>query len=168
VYGPRDTELLRVFQLARGNTIPTLVRPEQELSFVHARDLTAAILRAAGPGCDGRTYYACHPEVTTARATTMLVHAAVQQVLGRNAVRPPRFVHVPTPLTRLVLWIFGAAAHLRGRTTILTPGKLPEFVEQAWTCSPAALERDTGWRAAITLAHGVPETAARYARAGWL
>ena len=44
----------------------------------------------------------------------------------------------------------------------------PEFLAEAWTCSPAALERDTGWTASFSLATGLSETAEWYRTHGWL
>ncbi|MBI3981822.1 MAG: hypothetical protein HY337_02845, partial [Gemmatimonadetes bacterium] len=132
------------------------------------RDLAAALLAATGPACAGRTYYACHPEIATGLETVTMVHAAVRQAAQRPVTGPPTLVPVPVPLTGLLLWASGAVAALLGRTTPLTPGKLPEFRAEAWACSPDALERDTGWRATIPLRQGVLDTARWYTERGWL
>jgi nucleoside-diphosphate-sugar epimerase len=62
----------------------------------------------------------------------------------------------------------GAAARLAGRATLLDPAKVGELLAPAFICSSAALERDTGWRAAISLEEGLADTARWYAEAGWL
>ena len=79
----------------------------------------------------------------------------------RRAITPP-------PVAAAALWVVGPAARLAGRATILSPDKGPELLAEGWTCSPAALEQDGGWRAARDLATGLKDTAAWYATHGWL
>jgi nucleoside-diphosphate-sugar epimerase len=161
VYGPRDRELLRVFQMARRGWAPLLGDGSQELSFVHAADLAQALI-AAGESArtEGRTYHAAHPETRTQRAFV--------QAVGRAQGREVRTLPLPAPLVRGALWTSGRLARLRGRSTVLSPDKAPELLAPAWTCSSEALARDAGWRAAIPLERGLPETAEWYRRAGWL
>ena len=61
-----------------------------------------------------------------------------------------------------------AAARLAGQTTILTADKANEFFQPAWTGDPAALTRDTGWRAARDLRTGLRRDLRWYRTAGWL
>lgn len=167
VYGPRDTETLRAFRFARVGVIPRYVAASQELSFIHVEDLARAILAATAPECAGRCYFACHPEIATWRETMAAMFTAARAALGRPP-RPPRFVPIPAPLTTWILWAWGTAAHAAGRATILSRDKAAEFLAEAWTCTSAALTRDTGWQAAIDLRTGLPSTAEWYASHGWL
>jgi nucleoside-diphosphate-sugar epimerase len=161
VYGPRDRELLRVFRLARRGFAPLLGDGRQELSLVHAADLARALVAAAeSPAALGRTYHAAHPEVVTQRELV----AAIGRAVGVRV----RTLAIPPPVVRGVLWLSGAAARLSGAATLLSPQKAPEFLAPAWTCRSDALERDAGWRAAIGLARGLPETAAWYREQRWL
>ncbi|MBI2401577.1 MAG: NAD(P)-dependent oxidoreductase [Gemmatimonadetes bacterium] len=167
VYGPRDRETLRAFRFARLGVIPGYARPDQELSFIHVEDLARAIIAATAPACEGRIYFACHPEIATWRAAMAAIFTSARAALGRP-LRPPRFVPIPPLLTRSILWVLGTAAHAVGRATILAPDKAAELLAEAWTCTPAALIRDAGWRAAIDLHAGLPGTAQWYASHGWL
>jgi nucleoside-diphosphate-sugar epimerase len=161
VYGPRDRELLRVFQLARTGFAPLLGDGGQELSFVHAADLAQALLSAgSSPRTEGRTYHAAHRETVTQREFVRAVAAAQ----GRTV----RLVALPAALVRGALWTSGLVARLLGRATVLSADKAPELLAPAWTCSSEALARDAGWRAAIPLSKGLPETAEWYRGAGWL
>jgi len=161
VYGPRDRELLRVFQMARRGWAPLLGDGSQELSFVHAADLAHALIAAGdGANTEGRTYHAAHPETLTQRAFVEAVGAA----LGRSV----RTVPLPKLVVRGALWSSGLVARMLGRATLLSPDKADELLAPAWTCSSEALARDTGWRAAIPLRQGLPETAEWYRKAGWL
>jgi nucleoside-diphosphate-sugar epimerase len=167
VYGPRDAEMLRLFRFGRLGFMPLYGDPEQELSFVYAEDLPRALIAATAPACAGRTYFACHSEISTSRATMAAIFAAARRVTGRRP-RAARFVRVPYPVTQLTLWVLGTAARLAGRATLLSPDKGPELLAEAWTCSPAALERDADWRAATNLTTGLDRTATWYADHGWL
>lgn len=167
VYGPRDTETLRAFRFARFGVVPEYAEPDQELSFIHVEDLARAIIAATAPACEGRIYFACHPEIATWREAMTAIFAAARAALGKPP-GPPRFVPIPAPLTVSILWLLGTAARLAGRATLLSRDKAAELLAEAWTCTPAALTGDAGWRAAIDLQAGLPGTAQWYAHHGWL
>lgn len=167
VYGPRDTESLRLFRLARWGFMPMYGDPAQELSFIYVEDLARALMAAAAPACVGRTYFACHPTPATSREVMAAIFRAAGQAIGRPP-RPPHFVPIPRGLAISLLWILGAAARAAGRATILSPDKGPELLAEAWTCAATALERDTHWRAVTDLETGLRRTAGWYAQHGWI
>jgi nucleoside-diphosphate-sugar epimerase len=161
VYGPRDREVLKIFQLARLGLAPVFGDGTQELSAVHAHDLARALVAVAeSPTALGRIYHACHPELFTSAQLGKAVAAA----MGRRV----RTFCVPHALGRRLLAVTEASARLTGRATILTPDKANEFFQQAWTGDPAPLMRETGWRAEYDLASGLADTYQWYRKAGWL
>ncbi len=168
VYGPRDTELARVFSLARWGVLPVFGAPHQELSVIHARDLAAALVAAAGPRTRDRVYFATHPSILTARELVEAIYRAVARARGRDASKRPAVVPLPAWFTRAALAVTGAAARLAGRSTVLSSDKGNEFLAEAWTCSPEALGRDTGWTAGIDHQSGLDETARWYREHGIL
>jgi nucleoside-diphosphate-sugar epimerase len=168
VYGPRDREFLRLFQAWRLPVVPSLGSLAQELSFVHARDLAHALIVAATATPAGRTYYASHPEVVTARQALLSAREAARQARRRTPGRDPVMLELPPAVGRAVLWVAGGAAALRGEMTVLHPDKLPEFQAQAWTCSTDLFHRETGWRAGIAMQEGFIETARWYHEHHWL
>jgi nucleoside-diphosphate-sugar epimerase len=111
VYGPRDREVLKVFQLVRLGLAPVFGDGTQQLSAVHGADLAEALIAAARSGATaGRTYYACHAEVVTtaariARQTTILTADKA------NEFFQPAWTGDPAPLTRDSGWT--AARDLR-------------------------------------------------------
>jgi nucleoside-diphosphate-sugar epimerase len=161
VYGPRDRAFLTLFRAAARGVVPLLGDGGQELSLVHAADLARALVAAGtNPATLGRVYHAAHPEPTTQRALAGLIARAVG--------RPARTVTLPAPFVRGVLTLVGRAFRTVGRVPRLDGDKAHELLARAWTCSSAALQRDTGWRAEIALGRGLEETARCYRRDGWL
>jgi len=164
VYGPRDVEILRVFRMVRGPVMPVFADGRQELTFVYADDLARALIAAAeAPAAQGKVYYGTHPEITSQRAFITAVARAV-----RTDGRLPRMLSVPGAPARAGLWLTGTAALLAGRATVLTADKANEFLADSFACSPAPLERDTGWHAEHDLASGIPRTTAWYREQRWL
>ncbi len=161
VYGPRDREVLKVFQLARLGLAPVFGDGTQELSAVHAFDLAHALVAAAEtPAATGAVYYACHPEIFTSREFV--------QAVGRAGGKRVTVLRIPLAVGRLALAGTGAAARATGRATILNADKANEFFQAAWTGDPSALTRDTGWRATHDLGSGLVDTWHWYRSAGWL
>jgi nucleoside-diphosphate-sugar epimerase len=164
VYGPRDRELLRVFRLAARGLGPVFGDGSQELSFVYVEDLARALITIGRtPAAAGGTYSPTHPDVVRSRAFVMGVGRAV-----RPDGPPPRIIPIPGVVARTALWVSGTTAALLGRATVLSANKANELLDEAWTCSAAALTRDTGWTATHSLSVGLAKTAAWYREQGWL
>ena len=166
VYGPHDTAFLTVFKLARLGFLPLFGDGLQELSLIHIADLVDALLRSSLPVTASHTYFTCHPDTITSSQFALTIHRAVKHTGGR-APRP--FVlRVPAWAARATMHVTGSAARLVGKATMLSPDKAKELLAEAWTCSSAALERDTGWQASISHEEGLQQTADWYKEHGWL
>ncbi|MGQ0703069.1 MAG: NAD-dependent epimerase/dehydratase family protein [Gemmatimonadales bacterium] len=162
VYGPRDTEFLRVFRAARYGILPVFGDGGQELSLVHATDLARALLAAGrSQATIGGVFYPCHPAVVTSAGLAR----AVAKAMERERVR---LVHLPRWLAHGLFGLTATAAQLAGATTLLTPDKAAELFAPAWTADPGPLEAASGWRAEYDLVRGLGDTAAWYRQAGWL
>jgi len=161
VYGERDTETLKLFRMARAGVGAVFSDGSQELSVIYAGDLAQALIAAGTHDAAlGRLYYACHPDIVTARELVLAV--------GRATGKIPAIVPIPAAVARGALWAIGTLAGLAGRATILTADKAHEFLAPAWTCRSDRLTRDTGWRAETELAAGLERTASWYRRERWL
>lgn len=161
VYGPRDTEVLKLFKLARWGVAPVFGKGDQELSAIFGPDLAEALVAAGtSPDAIGKTYLPCHPEVFTSGALARQIGTAV----GRDVL----VLGVPEPIGRGLLAMIGGAAKLTGTASVLSSEKADEFFEEAWTGNPAAFMADTGWRPSADLTKGLAETMAWYRAEGWL
>lgn len=161
VYGPHDTEMLRVFRAAKFGLVPVFGDGTQELSLVYGPDLARA-LAAVGraPGTAGNVYYACHSEVLTSGS----VVRTIAQAMGRTV----RLFPLPRWAARGALAVTAALARATRRPTLLTPDKANEFFAPAWTCDPTPLTAATGWQPEYDLAAGAAATVAWYRASGML
>ena len=165
VYGPRDSEVLKVFRLSRSGIVPVFGDGSQELSAVYGPDLASALVAAASSEQTiGRIYYACHPQIFTSRAFA----DAVARAADPARRRPARVLSLPLWLARGALTVTGTVARLAGQATILTADKANEFFQPAWTGDPGPLMRDTGWQPIHDLPAGLEATSAWYREQGWL
>ena len=161
VYGPRDTEMLRLFKAAMMGLAPVFGTGDQQLSMVYGPDLAEAIAAAGlSAAAEGTILYPAHPEVITSADTLRTIGAAC----GKGVTILP----IPNPIAQVILQVTGAAARIAGRATLLTPDTGTEFFQTAWTCSPATIERVTGWKAQHDFKSGTAATAAWYRQQGWL
>jgi dihydroflavonol-4-reductase len=161
VYGPRDTEVLKLFKMATWGVAPVFGKGDQELSAIFGPDLAEALI-AAGTSANtlGKTYLPCHPEVFTSGAFARQIGTAV----GRDVL----VLSVPEMIGRGLLAAIGGAAKLTGTASVLSSEKADEFFEAAWTGSPAALTADTGWHPRTDIATGLAETMAWYRMENWI
>ncbi len=161
VYGPRDSELLTVFRMARFGVAPVFGDGSQRLSAIFAPDLAAGLLTAATSGQTMRqTYFISHPEVCTSRELI--------RTIGESLHRQVHVLPLPRIVGSTLLTLTGALATVTGRTTILNADKAREFFAEAWTCSPQRLADATGWSAPTPLIAGIAQTTEWYRRNDWL
>ncbi len=162
VYGPRDTEVLKVFKLVRSGLTRCSEMGRQELSAVTGPDLAQAmLLTATSAATVGKTYYACHPEVFTSEQFAHAVAAAMH--------REVRVIKLPNWLAVVALGATGAWAWATHKANHPDSG-------QGQRILPAGLDRrphraDARYRAGYqprTWRLGLANTAQWYREAGWI
>ncbi len=166
VYGPRDTEILKLFKFAKLGICIFFGDGSQELSLVYITDLVDALIRSLSPATEQKVFFACHPEIWTTRAFATEIYRALK---GGKTGRPrPLTLAVPGTLARGILWTTGTVAALLRRPTLLNADKANELLAEAWTCSSQAIMEATGWQPTTGLAAGLRQTADWYKNAKWL
>jgi nucleoside-diphosphate-sugar epimerase len=161
VYGPRDTEFLRLFKATRAHLLASFGGGRQELSFVYVRDLADAVLAALShPAADRRTFFVAGPEMATAGDFARLV-ASEMKVWTLPLALPNAALR---PVCAFEEW----RARLRGRASVLSRQKYRELCAPAWVCDPGRLREELGVECRTSLAEGVRATNEWYRREGWL
>jgi nucleoside-diphosphate-sugar epimerase len=160
VYGPRDTEFLRLFRAVKRHILPQ-PSDRQSLSMVYVKDLAeAAVTCLQHKSAAGKTYFVAQPEITTAR---QIANEIAKQAGGWT---------IPCPLPTAALWPICLGqeilTRLTGKANVLSLQKFAELRAPGWVCDPSLLERETGFRCATALPAGIAETLAWYQKQRWL
>ncbi len=160
VYGPRDRNLLKVFQMVRIGIVPIRMG-DQRLSLIHAEDLADLIERAGRfEIAADRTYFATDPTYCWSADMARLIASALDR----------RVITIPIP--DLLLWaVVGVNWFLRkmGKgSAILTRTRMKDFAERYWIFDSARARRELEWSPARTLEEGIRDTADWYRRMDWL
>ena len=161
VYGPGDRESLTLFRAANWALQPVPNRPGARLALIHAGDLAAAVLAAAGREMPPGTY-----EVSDMRSGGYAwaeILAAACAACGRR----PRPVRMPAGALHAA-GMLGDLLALGGASPMLTSGKRREILHADWSSRPEAQPPPEIWRPWRGLDDGFAETVAWYRSAGWL
>jgi 2-alkyl-3-oxoalkanoate reductase len=161
VYGPGDRETLAFFRLAGWPVQPVPTGGAARIALIHADDLAAAVLVAAGQEMSPGTY-----EVSDARTGGYAwpeILAAACAACGR----PARPVRMPSAALCLA-GFWGDLLALGGAAPMLTSGKRREILHADWSSRPEAQPSRDVWRPSRDLPGGFAETVAWYRCAGWL
>ena len=161
VYGPRDTEFLRLFKAVKSHLLPCFGGGRQALSFVFVRDLAEAVVTSlTHPAAARGTFFVAAPAVVTARQ------------LAEEMAAQMKVWTLPLPLPTPILWPVCAlqemVSRLSGRANVLSRQKYAELRASAWVCDPAKLRRELGFACATDLRKGIAETLAWYREQRWL
>lgn len=161
VYGPRDTNFLPVFRMARRLGIaPILGRADNQLTFVYVADLVEGVaLAGLRDAAVGRTYY-------LGAGTHSLEEFA--EALSAALGKPLRRVRVPAWLARLAGEWGELKWTLTGRAQIISRRKVRDALQPRWTCSWSRAAEELGYLPRVDLFEGLCRTARWYEAAGWL
>ncbi len=159
VYGPRDTDLLPLFRMARRGWLP-VPSGANLLQPVYATDVARATLAAAREPVGSGPF----PVAERTRYTWKDVVAGLEETLGRTV----RAVRLPAAAFTLA----GRAAEWTARPFSAVPvfdeRRTRDLAVHTWTCDVSETEEALGWRAEVALPEGLERTARWYGRAGWL
>jgi nucleoside-diphosphate-sugar epimerase len=159
VYGPRDTDLLPLFKMARGGWLP-IPSGTSSLQPVYATDVArAALATARAPVGFGPFAVA-----ENRRYTWKDVIAGLERALGRTV----RAVRVPASAFTLAGRAAEWAARPLSAVPVLDERRGRDLAVHTWTCDTSATEQALGWRAEVALSEGLERTARWYGQAGWL
>lgn len=160
VFGPRDTDLLPLFRLARHGWVPVPggAGPVQPVFVSDVSRAAVRALEAPTPGIGP------HPVAGAEVASWATVAARLGQAVGR----PVRAVRVPP----LAFEVAGAGAEVLARLLARTPvfdrRRARDLARLRWTCRLEETERHLGWRPEVDLAEGLSRTGEWYREQGWL
>jgi nucleoside-diphosphate-sugar epimerase len=167
VYGPRDTEFLKLFKAVKWRVTPVFNGGRQELSLVFAPDLArVAVACLTAPNIDTGDFKVCpvlqvgSPEIITAAGMT-------DAIAGSVGVRT-RHVSLPNAVLQPVCALAGAWARLSGHPSILAHGKYHELTARGWVADVSRLRATLGSDCPTAVAEGFRMTRDAYREAGWL
>ncbi len=161
VFGPRDREVFKYFQIARRGVLPVPGRGDRSYSLVFAPDLADGILRAAEAAVpSGEVFHLTGPEVVTWSELGRKIAAA----LGTR----DRVLRLPESLVRAAGRIADLTARIQGRPHIFSSQKVIEMLAPAWVASPLKASGALGWTARTPLDEALAKTVRWYREHGWL
>ncbi|MGF1473529.1 MAG: NAD-dependent epimerase/dehydratase family protein [Rubrobacteraceae bacterium] len=160
VYGPRDTDLLPLFALAKRGWLivpsgPGLLQP------AYAPDVAGAALAAAdGPDGGGMPL----PVAGPTRYSWKQVIRALEQSVGREV----RVLRLPAAAFELGGRAAELVAGLAGAAPVFDRRRSEDLAGHTWTCDASEAEEALGWRAEVPLDEGLERTARWYESRGWI
>lgn len=161
VYGPRDTDLLPLFRMARKGWLP-VPTGARKLQPVYATDVASAVRAAAT--ADPSPGFGPWPLVERESHPWSSVAAALEEALER----PVRTFPVPSAALVAAGLFAETAGRLFGTTPRLDRRRARDLARHGWTADPAPSEEALGWRPVVGLAEGLRRTADWYRERGWL
>jgi nucleoside-diphosphate-sugar epimerase len=159
VYGPRDTEFLRLFKAADSHLLP---RPRrQPLSLVYVTDLAEAIAACVQhPSAAGEIFYVAGSEIVDGRKLAQQIAAALESWT------------IPLPLPTSLLWPLCLLAQIKSAVTrnpsVLSLQKYAELAAPGWVCDPSKIRNALGITCLTRFKDGVERTLAWYREQRWI
>lgn len=159
VYGPRDSDLLPLFTLARRGLLPV---PPRDLAIqpIYVRDLAdliaLVVTRPLGVGP--------WPVAEASRYRW----SEVTHLLADALERPVRPLHLPAVAFEALALAAEGIARLRREAPLLDRRRARDLAAFSYTCDTSATEAASGWRARVRLPEGLATTARWYREHGWL
>ena len=156
VYGPRDTDMLEMFRMARRGYM--LLPPAGRGSWIHVTDLAQLLLTLVDGGPQG---VILEPDDGTPLSHREMA-AAIGAALGRSSL-----TSIAAPR-----WLLKLAGHgdrlVRGDKARLTPDRAAYMSHPDWVVDTARAPDPALWAPKITITDGFASTADWYRRHGWI
>lgn len=161
VYGPRDRDILEIFQWVRRGIIPLIGTTEKTLSLIHGVDLARGIIEATfSERTVGKTYFISEERIHTYSELVRFIG----DIMRKKAI--------PLRLPSVAIWALAALTELAflptSKTPVLNLDKARVLLHVHWVCSPAKLKQDIGFETQISTHDGLLSTHDWYRAKGWL
>lgn len=161
IYGPRDSDLLSIFRMARRGLI-VIPSSDVRLQPVHVRDVTTSVIRAL------ETTDAEDPGPLPVMGSEILGWTDVAEAIGNAQAGRARVVRLPGS----AFMAFGVVGEFAARFTSGAPvfdrRRAADLTRVTWTAGIEATGRALDWIPETDLARGMAETTAWYIEQGWI
>lgn len=159
VYGPRDTDLLSLFQAASYGILPLPPRGLRAQP-IHVGDVVSAVDAALETGVAFGPWPVSHPDTYGWDE----LGACVAEALGRRVVR----LHVPAAVFMTAARISEARASRRGVAPTLDLRRAEDLSQFSYTTDVTPTMDHLGWTPAVPASEGLASTARWYREQRWI
>jgi nucleoside-diphosphate-sugar epimerase len=159
VYGPRDTDLLTLFQLANYGVL-TIPATNSQLQPVHGRDVAEAVLASI----QGKA----HPgpfEIAEANTYSWQDMASMLEVAMNKKLS---IIKIPREVFLTAGYASETFSKLFNQAPKLDRRRAKSLAYYTYTCNTQPFKEAFGWQARILLQEGLKETAEWYKQNNWL
>lgn len=161
IYGPRDREMLQLFQYAKMRVLPFIGDPAGKLTLIYGEDCARAVFLALTADIpSGRAYDLDDGVVYDRRGLT----GGLERAVGKKAL-------VSFPIPDFVVKTVGAATDVYGRVAnravMVTSEKVTELLQQ-WVGDSSAARTELGFEPKVFWDDGARKTADWYIANHWL
>lgn len=159
VYGPRDTDFLLLFRMARHGIL--LLPPRaRRVQPVFATDVAELVARCV----DHHFGFGPWPVAEPRSYAWSELADHLSAALGRRV----RALHAPVAAFLTAAAVSEVTARVVRRAAVLDRRRALDIARHSYTCDVSATERASGWWARVGLADGLAQTARWYRELGWL
>lgn len=161
IYGPRDREMMQLFQYAALRVLPYIGQPDGKLTLIHGEDCARAVvlcLTAEIPS--GRAYDLDDGQIYT-RAD--LAHGLEQAMQKKAWLSFP----LPNALVFTVGFLSETYGRVANKAVMLKREKVYELLQQ-WVGDSEPARRELGFQPNVVWSDGARSTARWYKENGWL
>jgi nucleoside-diphosphate-sugar epimerase len=159
VYGPRDTDLLTLFQVAKYGFL-TVPATSGKLQPVHGRDVAEAVLTAINGKAQLGPFDVAAPQTYSWQDMASALEVAMNKTL--------RVLNIPKEVFLGAGFISETASKLLNQAPKLDRRRARSLAYYSYTCNTEPFKEAFNWQARISLQDGLTETAAWYKQQGWL
>ena len=161
VYGPRDKDVLELFNTLNKGLQPIVGFHEKLVSLIHVKDLVRGFVMACeSNNSRGKTYFIS----STGLYGWKEIGDTIKKVLGRRVLR----VRLPEPLVYVVATFAEGLALLNSKPALINFEKARDMVQDYWTCDASRARKDFGFEQQVSLDEGIRNTIEWYKQNHWL
>ena len=160
IYGPREKDIFLIVKMIQRGWDLYIGKFNQQLSFVHGRDVAEAILLAALQEDATGIYHISDGTAYNRYALADLL----QDLLGKKASR----WHLPLPLVRSLAWGSDQINALLKTSSIFNSEKLAELTAENWACDISKARTELNFNPRYSLKEGWENTLRWYQDQHWI
>ncbi len=159
VYGPREKDIFIILKTIRRGIDAYIGKIQQQLSFVHARDVADLAISSLFMNANG--IYNISDGQNYSRYDLADI---TKSILKKKAFR----IHLPVYIGRMMASVSETTYSLMNKVPVLNKEKLNEFLANNWVCDISKAKKELEFKPGFNLQNGLEQTIAWYKEHKWL